>query len=107
HLQKRLGVSVLFKRLFHFKEMNYMIPIEAVPSSTLNTLLFYTACLGILLLVGIIVRIKFKVFKRFVIPASLIAGFIGLILGPDVLGFLPVEMVQTWAGYSGILISVV
>jgi len=84
-----------------------MIPLESVSSDTLNALLFYTACLGILLLIGVIIRIKIKAFKKFVIPASLIAGIIGLILGPDVIGLIPVEMMDTWSGYSGILISIV
>lgn len=84
-----------------------MIPYETITSGSLNALLFYTACLGILLLIGTILRIKLKVFKKLVIPASLIAGILGLLLGPDVLGILPKEMISTWSGYAGILIAVV
>ncbi|WP_020008219.1 sodium/glutamate symporter [Salinicoccus albus] len=84
-----------------------MFPLETIESESLNTLLFYTACLGILLLIGVIIRIKLKIFKRLIIPASLIAGFIGLILGPHILGLIPVEMMDTWSGYAGVLIAIV
>lgn len=84
-----------------------MFPFETVQSESLNTLLFYTACLGILLLIGVIIRIKVKIFKKLIIPASLIGGFLGLILGPHILGILPVEMMDTWAGYAGVLIAIV
>src|SRR5699024_2441775 len=84
-----------------------MFPLETIESESLNTLLFYTACLGILLLIGVIIRIKLKIFKKLIIPASLIAGFIGLILGPHVLGLIPVEMMDTWSGYAGVLIAIV
>ncbi|MBM7095172.1 hypothetical protein JSY36_05320 [Bacillus sp. H-16] len=84
-----------------------MFPIEPVESGTLATLLFYTCCLGILLLLGVIIRVKVKIFKRFIIPASLIAGVLGLILGPHGVNFIPAEMMSTWSGYAGILISIV
>lgn len=84
-----------------------MIPYETIPSGSLNALLFYTVCLGILLFIGTILRIKLKALKKLVIPASLIAGIIGLLLSPDVLGVLPKEMIDTWSGYAGILIAVV
>lgn len=84
-----------------------MFPSEFIDSSTLSTLLFYTACLGIILLIGILIRVKVKFFRNLFIPASLIAGFLGLLLGPHVFNFLPEEMMDTWAGYSGVLISIV
>lgn len=84
-----------------------MFPSETIDSSTLSSLLFYTACLGILLLIGALLRIKINIFRNLFIPASLIAGFIGLVLGPDIIGFLPEEMMSTWSGFSGVLISIV
>lgn len=84
-----------------------MIPNEVISSSSLSALLFYTICLGILLLIGTILRLKIPFFKKYIIPASLIAGFVGLALGPYGLQFLPEGMVSTWGGYAGILISIV
>ncbi|SDI86898.1 sodium/glutamate symporter [Natribacillus halophilus] len=84
-----------------------MFPLETIESESLESLLFYSACLGILLLIGIVIRIKLKIFKKFIIPASLIAGVIGLLIGPHVLGFLPVEMMDTWSAYASILIAIV
>lgn len=84
-----------------------MFPLEAVESETLTTILIYTICLGILMLLGVFIRLKLKVFTKFIIPASLIAGFIGLIIGPHGISLLPSEMYDTWSGYATILISVV
>lgn len=84
-----------------------MIPNDVITSSELSSLLFYTVCLGILLLIGTILRLKISFLKKYIIPASLIAGFIGLGLGPYGLKFLPDEMMQTWGGYAGILITIV
>ncbi|MFD1385299.1 sodium/glutamate symporter [Oceanobacillus oncorhynchi subsp. oncorhynchi] len=84
-----------------------MLPIESVESGTLSTLLIYTICLGILMLIGVIIRLKVKIFTKFIIPASLIAGFLGLIIGPHGLKLLPTSMYDTWSGYATILISIV
>ena len=35
------------------------------------------------ILIGQFFRTKFKFFQRFFVPASLIGGFLGLILGPN------------------------
>ena len=59
-----------------------MIPTEAVSSAVLNDLLFYFVVMGLLLVAATFLRIKFRIFRRYFIPASLIAGFLGLILGP-------------------------
>ena len=58
-----------------------MFPSEAITSSSLDALLFYCSLLGILLFIGVILRLKVNIFKKLFIPASLIAGVIGLILG--------------------------
>lgn len=84
-----------------------MIPNEVIASGTLNSLLFYSSVLGILLLVGVFVRIKVKIFKKYFIPASLIAGFIGLALGPYGAKVFSTEMVGTWGSIAGILITIV
>lgn len=84
-----------------------MIPNEAIASGTLNSLLFYVSILGILLIVGVVLRLKIKILKKYFIPASLIAGFVGLILGPYGAKLFSDEMVGTWGSIAGILITIV
>lgn len=43
--------------------------------------------LSIFILLGIFIKQKFKIFSKFLMPTSFIAGFIGLILGPEILNF--------------------
>lgn len=83
------------------------MPVELVSSDTLHTLLLYVAIMGILLVVGVIIRLKFKIFKRYFIPASLIAGFLGLALGPYGVKLFSEEMVSTWGNLSGLFITIV
>ncbi|MDP3385839.1 MAG: sodium/glutamate symporter [Eubacteriales bacterium] len=61
--------------------------------------------LSILILIGQVMRAKISVFQKLFIPAPLIAGFIGLILGPNVLGFLPLS--KYLGTYASVLIVVV
>ena len=62
-----------------------MIPTTEVGSSVQNPFLFYVSMLGILLVIGTWLRLKVPFLKRYFIPASLIAGIIGLLLGPQFL----------------------
>lgn len=51
------------------------------------------AWVGLLLLVGSYLRAKVKIFQTLYIPTAVIAGFLGLLLGPQVLGqFCPVHI---------------
>ncbi|MFC0469165.1 sodium/glutamate symporter [Halalkalibacter kiskunsagensis] len=84
-----------------------MFPNSPVDSGALNSLLFYLSVLGLILFVGTVLRLKVGIFKKYFIPASLIAGFIGLLLGPYSLNVLPAEMVSTWGSLAGVLISIV
>lgn len=84
-----------------------MIPAELISSDTLNALLFYFIILGILLTIGVFLRLKVKIFKKYFIPASLIAGFVGLALGPYGARLFSEEMVGTWGSIAGILITIV
>ena len=59
-----------------------MIPTTEVGSSIQNPFLFYVSMLGILLVIGTYLRLKIPFLKKYFIPASLIAGIIGLLLGP-------------------------
>jgi len=68
--------------------------------------------LCILLLVGKLLRSRLIFLQKLFLPASVIAGFIGLILGPYVFGkvgfqIIPQEMLDTWATFPGRLINVV
>lgn len=69
------------------------------------TLLIDAGIISILLLVGKLLRSKVKIVQRFFIPPSLLAGFFALILGPEVLGWLPLS--SNMGTYAGILIALV
>lgn len=69
------------------------------------SLLSDIAILGALLLIGQFLRAKLKVFQKLLMPASLIGGLIGLILGPNVLNILPFS--SQLSAYAGVLIAVI
>lgn len=62
------------------------------------------ALLSTLLLIGIALRKNVKAFQNLYIPASLLAGFVGLLCGPQILGkvspvcFPVTETMGSWAG---------
>lgn len=58
-----------------------------------------------LLLIGVILRVKIPFLQRLFIPASIIAGLLGLLLGPSGLDVLPFS--EQIANYPGMLIAVV
>lgn len=74
-----------------------MIPVEKIASGTITHLILYLSIIGILLFVATILRMKIKFLSRAFIPASLIAGILGLILGPHVLGIFPSEVTSSFA----------
>ena len=66
--------------------------------------------LSLLLLIGFTLRKKIAVFQNLYLPASLLAGFVGLLLGPQVLGqytswHLPIS--STIGQWPGVLVTVV
>lgn len=61
--------------------------------------------LGALLVFGTLLRAKIKAIQTMMIPAGVIAGIVGLILGPNVLGWLPFS--DQLGTYTSILIAVV
>ena len=66
--------------------------------------------LSLLLLIGVTLRKKVGIFQNLYLPASLLAGFVGLLLGPQVLGqytsyHLPIG--STIAQWPGVLVTVV
>ncbi|SDI35425.1 sodium/glutamate symporter [Natribacillus halophilus] len=58
-----------------------------------------------LLLIGVMLRARFRFIQKFFIPASMIAGFIGLALGPNGFDWLPFS--DSIADYPTILIAVI
>lgn len=61
--------------------------------------------IAILLLLGQILRAKIQLIQRLFIPPSLIAGLLGLALGPNGLGWLPFS--NELGTYAAILIAIV
>ena len=61
--------------------------------------------ISLLLLVGQLLRAKVKLIQQMFIPPSLIAGLLGLALGPNGLGWLPFS--GEIGTYASILIAIV
>jgi glutamate:Na+ symporter, ESS family len=80
---------------------------------------FSILILGILLLAGFGIRLKVKFFQRYFIPSSVIAGFLGMLLGPEILGVItgenqffsagifPEEMLLVWRELPGLMITLI
>lgn len=60
---------------------------------------------SILILAGQLLRAKVSIFQKFFVPASMIAGFIGLALGKQGLGIL--QYSDAIGSYAGVLIIIV
>ncbi len=84
-----------------------MIPNTALNGATLDALFVHVSLLGILLLISTWLRLKIPLLKQYHIPASLVAGVIGLILGPFFIGVISSEVTTTWSGLAGRLIVIV
>jgi ESS family glutamate:Na+ symporter len=67
------------------------------------TLFVDAGIISVLLLVGKLMRVKIKFIQKLFIPPSLLAGFMGLALGPNGFDLIPLSM-QTGT-YAGILIA--
>ena len=78
-------------------------------SGMLSELLCSLAVIGGLLMLGAFLRAKVGIFQKLFLPASVIGGFIGLLLGPIVLGEHAVfkfsaAYINNWSLLPGILI---
>lgn len=69
------------------------------------TLFVDVGIVAALLLIGKLIRVKVKAVQKMFIPPSLIAGFLGLLLGPEGLDWLPFS--GQLGTYAGILIALV
>ncbi|CAM3720531.1 sodium/glutamate symporter [Aeromicrobium ponti] len=77
---------------------------KALLSEALNGIFFTFILLSIFLLIGTFLRAKVPLFQKMFLPASVIGGFIGLLLGPIVLGdyaILPIP--QDWLSIASLL----
>ncbi|WP_078547717.1 sodium/glutamate symporter [Litchfieldia alkalitelluris] len=78
--------------------------------------------LGILLLIGKLIRIKSTIFQKYFIPSSIIGGLLGLLLGPEILGkiislwkethvfangLFPHEIIELWGILPSIFINII
>lgn len=79
--------------------------------------------IGVLLIIGKMIRYGLKFLQSFYIPSSIVAGIIALILGPQIFGWLagfwlpaeaalidglwPQGILKVWSGLPGLLINVV
>lgn len=78
-------------------------------SGILQTLIKSLGTLGLLLLIGMFLRAKVPLFRKMRIPASVLGGFVGLFLGPELLGNyalmpFPEDWTLTWSLLPSILI---
>ena len=78
--------------------------------SAIQTVVYDFGTLSFLMLVAFFIRKHVKLFQDLYLPASLIAGFLGLLLGPQILGkvspiCLPVT--STIGSWAGVLTAVV
>lgn len=76
--------------------------------------------LGLLLLAGYFIRLKVRFFQKYFIPSSVIAGILGLLLGPQVLGsflgdnvpyisngIFPTDLIEVWKEIPGLFITII
>lgn len=76
-------------------------------SALLQELLKQVAVLGIFLMIGMYLRSKVPFFRKMLLPASVIGGFLALVLGPNVWANSPLispEYVSVWSILPGVLI---
>ncbi|MYL50811.1 sodium:glutamate symporter [Halobacillus litoralis] len=86
---------------------------------TPNEIGFALLYIGVFLLIGKIIRVKWTLLQNLFLPSSIIGGFIALFLGPQVLGkFMPEEsffsngimtesIMEVWSALPGLMINVV
>lgn len=77
-------------------------------SQLLTQLLQALSLLSVLLLIGTFLRAKVKLFQNLYLPASVIGGFIGMIISPEILGrfsnySISEEWIKTYSLLPGIL----
>ncbi len=84
-----------------------MIPIEKISGGTLSNIVLYVSIVGLLLVVASFIRLKVPLLRKAFIPASLLAGIIGLFLGPYALKIIPADMMSSIGALPTPMITVV
>ena len=74
---------------------------------TIGNLVYYVAIVGLLLVIATLLRLKISFLRKAFIPASLIAGFIGLALGQYGLKIIPADMMSSIGSLPSHMITVV
>ena len=73
----------------------------------MHPLLQSVVVLALVLAVARFIKRGSTVLQRFFIPSALVAGVIGLVLGPQLFDTIPKEITDYWAGWPKYLITVV
>ncbi len=84
-----------------------MIPVVKITGGIVQNLLLYVSIIGALLFVATIIRLKVTALRKLFIPASLLAGIIGLLLGPHFLKLIPATMMSSMGALPGQMITIV
>ncbi len=84
-----------------------MIPVEKIAGSQVGNMLYYISVIGLLLVIATIIRLKVPLLRKAFIPASLLAGLIGLALGPYALKVIPADMMSSIGALPGHMITIV
>lgn len=84
-----------------------MIPVEKIASGTLSNLVLYVSIIGLLLVAATLIRLKVPFLRKAFVPASLLAGLIGLLLGPYALKLIPGDMMNSISTLPGQMINIV
>ena len=61
--------------------------------------------IGILIVLGQLMRAKIPLFQKLFIPASLLAGILAFVFGPNVLGWIPIS--SQLSTYAAVLVAVI
>ena len=86
-----------------------MKEVTVVNAAVLQDILIGTGVIGVFLLIGAFLRAKVPLFRRWLLPASVIGGVIGLLLGPPIWGSraplpFPDEWMALWEALPVVLI---
>ena len=84
-----------------------MIPVEKIAGGTLNNLVLYVGVVGLLLVAASLIRLKVPLLRKAFIPASLLAGILGMLLGPYFLKLIPADMMSSIGALPTPMITVV
>ncbi|MGO4890428.1 sodium/glutamate symporter [Anaerobacillus sp. MEB173] len=77
---------------------------KAILSEALNGIFMTFILLSLFILAGTFLRAKVPLFQKMFLPASVIGGFIGLLLGPIVLGnYAVLPIPQDWLAIASLL----